>query len=191
MQVENLVLPSDPGGTDLEVRIAAVLDANARDDIRRLEQRKKGSANAKLSETFAEYERQTKRFRNFLAVQKESIRVLFQLTATQQFGKHYAASKVESDCDRKSSSNACVCGGCSAIPADNGKPQYESLFGSSLERLYYTALMFINPRRGPELEDILLDIVVRTVSRKHRLSREWWHACVLSMLTSSQTWILY
>ena len=116
MQIENLVLPTDPGGANLTVRIAAVLDADVRADINRLESRKKGSAEAKLKETFHEYQKQTKRFLNFLAVQKESIRVLFQLTATQQFGKHYAASKVTSNCDNKAASKACACGGCSAIP---------------------------------------------------------------------------
>jgi hypothetical protein len=116
-------------------------------------------AKNQLKGIFAGYERDTRRFRNFLAVQKESLRILFHLTATQQFGKHYAASKVDPNCDEREAPRACYCGGCGAIPADNGKPQYESLFGSSLERLYYTALMFINPSKGIPVDLIRRDVL--------------------------------
>ena len=75
-----------------------------------------------LKEIASEYQRLNKKVKNFLAVQKESLRLIFPMTVKAQIGKHYVL-------DRE---------GTSAIPADNGTPLWDSQFGSSLERLYYT-----------------------------------------------------
>lgn len=99
-----------------------------------------------VEECRGEYEEHGKRLKNFLAVQKESFRALFLLTAKQQVNKHYARSPIEEHCVVPygiSPPKPCLCGGCGVIPADNGRPQNTSLFGSTLERLYYTALLFI------------------------------------------------
>lgn len=74
----------------------------------------------------AEYRHQDERLLNYLAVQKESLRTVFCLTATAQVGKHYVMNKI----------------GNGAIPADNGTPLWDSQFGSTLERLYYTTFLF-------------------------------------------------
>ncbi|CAK9251046.1 unnamed protein product, partial [Sphagnum jensenii] len=73
-----------------------------------------------------EYKQLDKRLYNYLAVQKESLRIVFSYTSTAQLGKHYVLNKQ----------------GNSAIPADNGTPLWDSQFGSSLERLFFTAFLF-------------------------------------------------
>ena len=95
-----------------------------------------------LKQLQEEYRHDKERFLNFLAVQKESLRQLFILVTGQQYGKHYARGPVEASCERPPF-EPCFCGGCVAIPADNGRPQNTSLFGSTLERLFYTALLFV------------------------------------------------
>jgi hypothetical protein len=94
---------------------------------------------------YATYAKLTERLRNFVAIQKESLRTIFSSTVQQQLGKHYAMNR-QKDCNDdeimingENVSQWPIEGGCSAIPADNGKPQYDSLFGTSLERLYYTS----------------------------------------------------
>jgi hypothetical protein len=101
---------------------------------------------------YAEYARDTKKMRNFVAVQKESLRAIFATTVQRQLGKHYAINR-KTDCEfdfivmHKSTgwrtNKWPSLEGCAAIPADNGKPQYNSLFGTSLERLYYSAFAFM------------------------------------------------
>jgi hypothetical protein len=88
-----------------------------------------------VEDIFAHYLKLTFRMHNFLAVQKESMRSIFVHTATQQFRKHYALNREQNG----------------AIPADDGKPLWDSLFRSSLERLYYTSFMFMQLNISQEL----------------------------------------
>lgn len=74
-----------------------------------------------------EYRKLGRQIRNSLAVYKESLRAIFVSTATAQLGKHYTLNRDGSE----------------AIPSEEGIPQWDSLFGSSLERLYYTLQAFV------------------------------------------------
>lgn len=81
---------------------------------------------AEANKIIAEYEYKEIRIHNYMAVQKESIRIVFPLTAMAQKGKHYALNEE----------------GTSAIPSDEGTTLWDAQFGTSLERLYYTAFLF-------------------------------------------------
>lgn len=83
-----------------------------------------------VAESHALYKVIHRRTLNFLAVQKESLRAVFMLTAAKQKGKHFALNLEKNG----------------AIPAENGKPEYDSLFGTSLERLFYTTFLFLQDR---------------------------------------------
>ena len=147
-----------------ETRLAALTHDHERDVRSMIKKGNVARANKFITSTFEAYKKKTARLRNFIAVQKESIRAVFFLTASQQYGKHYLPSKklLPPDCFEEAEHRACECGGCLAIPADNGKPQYESLFGTSLERLYYTAFMFIS--EGIPSDVIRRDLDARTTS---------------------------
>lgn len=98
---------------------------------------------------------------NFLAVQKESLRTVFVLTATAQFGKHYALNREGEE----------------AIPAEEGIPQWDSLFGSPLERLYYTLFAFMKTGISQEVvrKDLeeMTDTLRKEVSGREIDEKEW------------------
>lgn len=79
-----------------------------------------------IKELARDYEILNARLFNFLSVQKESLRIVFPLTATAQIGKHYVMNRAENG----------------AVPADNGTPLWDSHFASSIERLYYAAFLY-------------------------------------------------
>lgn len=83
----------------------------------------------------SEYKKLDQRIHNFLAVQKEGLRTVFTLTCTAQVGKHYVMNR----------------DGDGAIPADNGTPLWDAQFGSSLERLFYTAFLFFQNKLSKDL----------------------------------------
>lgn len=108
---------------------------------------------AELKKVVDEYARLDARLYNFLAVQKESLRVVFALTATAQIGKHYVMNLEENG----------------AIPADNGTPLWDSQFGSTLERLYYTLFLFAhNPLKREVLEK---DLIAHTIKYREKLNK--------------------
>ena len=97
-----------------------------------------------LKELSTIYKDLNQRTYNFLAVQKESLRLVFTITANAQIGKHYTMNLENSG----------------AIPADNGTPLWDAQFGSSLERLYYTAFLVSQTKVTEEVIRRDLDVFV-------------------------------
>ena len=97
-----------------------------------------------LKELSTIYKDLNQRTYNFLAVQKESLRLVFTITANAPIGKHYTMNLENSG----------------AIPADNGTPLWDAQFGSSLERLYYTAFLVSQTKVTEEVIRRDLDVFV-------------------------------
>ena len=94
----------------------------------REQQRKNRKVEEQITAIYRGYNESTVRMHNYLAVFRQSLQGVFYYAASSQYNKHYALNKQ----------------GVSAIPADNGRVEWDSLFGSSLERLYFTAFLFMN-----------------------------------------------
>jgi hypothetical protein len=85
-----------------------------------------GMLGRELQQISSEYDKLNQKIYNHLAVQKESLRIIFSATATSQFGKHYVLDKMK----------------ISAIPADNGTPLWDAQFGNTIERGFLTSFLF-------------------------------------------------
>ena len=159
-------LQSERGVTKESIEAIRFPTARNANDLLESDKRDLENNDKSLQQLKDEYAAHNARFLNFLAVQKEvfwggrvrwkrrrrsltyapqrtqTLRQLFVLVTEQRIGKHYAQGPVEATCKRPLL-EPCFCGGCLAIPADNGRPSNSSLFGSTLERLLYTSLLFI------------------------------------------------
>ena len=96
------------------------------------------------------YKRLDQRMRNFLAVQKEGLRLVFAHTASLQLGKHYVLNKEET----------------SAIPAEEGTPLWDAQFGSSIERLFLTSFLFSQRKLDKETIRMDLDLFVEKYRKR-------------------------
>ena len=105
------------------------------------------------------------RIANHLATYKESLSGVFQHTANAQLGKHYVLNAA----------------GTEAVPADEGNPLPSALFGSSLERLYYSGNLFL--QEGVSENVVEEDLAQLVLMRREELSRGEVDSKALSIFT--------